>query len=101
MPQSGNVAFAMPQTMATSDFRCSLGGSTRPDDACTIDMLSSTVIDCRPPACMSISLRARQGRISACFAMNQMAAVELGADGDGQPQAAHRRPRPRSSPERP
>ena len=24
------------------------------------------------------------------FAMNQMAAVELGADGDGQPQAAHR-----------
>jgi hypothetical protein len=28
------MAFAMPQTMATSDRRCSLGGSTRPEDVC-------------------------------------------------------------------
>ena len=98
MPQSGQVAFAMPQTIATSDFRCSLGGVTRPDDACTIDMLSSTVIDCRPPACMSISLRARHGRISACSPWTRWPRLSLVLIADGQPQAAHRRLGDRSSP---
>src|SRR5215831_17527677 len=90
MPQPGKVAFAIPQTIATSDFRCSLGGSTRPEDACTIDMLSSTVSDCRPLACMSISLR-QSGKDQRRLAMNQMAAIELCADRDGQPQLPHRR----------
>src|ERR1700745_2935359 len=42
-------------------------------------------------ACLPGEAAARQRREDQrLFAMNQMAAVELGADGDGQPQAAHR-----------
>src|SRR5260370_41782159 len=55
----------MPQTMATSDLRCSLPGASRPPEACTIDIESSTVTDCGPLCWKSISLRARQGRIRA------------------------------------
>jgi len=45
-----------------------------------------------PAACLHVNVAARQTRKDQrLFAMNQMAAVELGADGDGQPQPAHRR----------
>ena len=45
-----------------------------------------------PSARLHVDIAARQsGEDQRLFAMNQMAAVELGADGDGQPQPAHRR----------
>src|SRR5260370_32726541 len=44
-----------------------------------------------PSASLHVDVAARQsGEDQRLLAMNQMAAVELGADGDGQPQAAHR-----------
>src|SRR5271154_1344437 len=57
------IAEAGMRRMRLTDFRYLLGGRTRPADACTIDMLSSTVIDWRPPFWMSMSLLARHGRI--------------------------------------
>ena len=45
---------------------------------------SSTVMPWSPPLLWSFSVRPRHGRIRACRAVDEVAAVELGADLDGQ-----------------
>ena len=57
----------MPARIAHSDRRSADTGSFIPWEMCTIDIASSTLTPCGPPACRSVSVRARQGRISACW----------------------------------
>jgi hypothetical protein len=63
------VAFARPATIAGSERSIGEAGLSLPDEACTIDIESSTVIDCRPLACRSSSVRPRHGRIKVSFAV--------------------------------
>ncbi|MNI45255.1 hypothetical protein D3C73_996740 [compost metagenome] len=51
--------------MAGSERRCSEAGASLPREACTIDIESSTVIDCAPLACTSLSVRPSTGRMIA------------------------------------
>ena len=60
---SGSVARARPATIAGSERSSSEAGFRLPREACTIDIESSTVTDCGPPACSSTSVRPRQGRM--------------------------------------
>ena len=55
----------MPVTMATSERRCALAGSSGPREACTEQVESSTETNCSPLAWTSFSVRPRVGRISA------------------------------------
>ena len=56
---------ARPHTIATSERSSSEAGLSRPREACTILIESSTETTCSPEACTSRSLRASVGRISA------------------------------------
>ena len=53
----------MPATIAGSERSCGDAGRNRPAEACTIDIESSTVMDCAPLACMSSSVRPITGRM--------------------------------------
>ncbi len=55
----------MPQTIDISERRRGPAGSSRPREACTEDIESSTVTNCSPEACTSRSLRPSAGRINA------------------------------------
>ena len=76
--------------MAGSDLQMLGGGLQPPREACTIDIESSTVTDCGPVACMSISVRPRQGRMNDCLAEQQVRAIEFGGDMHGEIEVAHR-----------
>ncbi len=67
----------MPAMMAGSERRCSEAGVSLPDEAWTIDIESSTVTDCRPVACMSSSVRPRQGRTNVSFATSKCERLSL------------------------
>src|SRR5216110_946938 len=59
------VALARPATMAGSLRRCLLAGSRWPREGLMMPMESSTVTNCSPNSCRSISERPRHGKMSA------------------------------------
>ena len=71
-------------TIATSERSCGLAGVSGPREACTLHIESSTVTNCGPLACSSISVRPSVGRISAVVAAHQVGPVQLRRDLHGQ-----------------
>ncbi len=63
--RSPMVASAIRVMISTSDFRCSLAGSSGPREEWTTQVESSTEIHCGPDAWTSFSVRPLVGRISA------------------------------------
>ena len=63
--RSPTVASARRQMMAVSLSRCCDAGASRPREACTAPIESSTVTNCSPVCWMSRSERPRVGRIRA------------------------------------
>ncbi len=67
----------MPATIAGSERRSGEAGLSLPREAWTIDIESSTVTHCGPVACMSCSVRPRQGRISVSLAVSRQVRLSL------------------------
>ena len=85
---SARVAMAIPAMIAGSERRWAEAGSFRPFDRCTMLIESSTVTDCTPSRLVVLLGAGHAGQDQRLAAVNQVAAVELGGDLDGEVAAA-------------